>query len=224
LTACNQLFDLSLLIPQRTQNYCLSREITTDVLWQRLNNSNSKFSPNVKLLLKQIFDSMIVAFNYKYSLLEQTNEMKEKELKFYRCNLVKIHFKHVETLLRVIIQGQQEYNRQLTTNLLEPLTAIMTEYAKMERQPTEECLRTFLFTFKIHVDQFNELIQNLNEQVTTGVDQLFSETKQMMIKDIRQCQENLLDEFRQLNNKQEILTMNCEQSLNDLFRILNIST
>ncbi|CAF0811503.1 unnamed protein product [Didymodactylos carnosus] len=225
----NQLFDLSLLIPARpptlSKSPCIiSSEITTDVIWKRL--ASYKFSPNIKIILKSIFDSLIAAFNHKYSGLQLKTETKEKELEFYR-HITKIHYTHVQTVLKVITCGQMYFNEQLKNTLYEPLNNIMNEYHKMSKQPTENCLRTFLFTFKIHVDQFEETLHDLEELVKNGVkasEQLFIETNDTMITEIKRSQQNLLKEFHRLNEKQAKISMASEKSLDDLFDTLNISS
>ncbi|CAF0941811.1 unnamed protein product [Adineta steineri] len=93
----------------------------------------------------------------------------------------------------------------------------------MNNEKTDESLKSFLFTFKIHVDRFNEIIHDLYQQITDGsktIDQLFIQTNEQMWNDIEKQQKQLLNEISLI--KQENIS-NDTKSFDDIFYLLQIS-
>ena len=93
----------------------------------------------------------------------------------------------------------------------------------MNEEKTDESLKSFLFTFKIHIDQFNEIIHDLYQQITQGsqaIDQVFIETNEQMWKDIEQQQQQLADEIASL--RKEPATTDPKAS-DKLLRLLHMS-
>jgi len=93
----------------------------------------------------------------------------------------------------------------------------------MNNEKTDESLKSFLFTFKIHIDQLNEIVHDLYQQITDGskaIDQLFIQTNEQMWNDIEKQQKQLLDDISTIKNEQ-ILT--DEKSFDKLFHLLQIS-
>ncbi|CAF1520699.1 unnamed protein product, partial [Rotaria sordida] len=99
---------------------------------------------------------------------------------------------------------------------------IINDFNRMNNEKTDDSLKSFLFTFKIHIDQFNEIVHDLYQQITNGskaVDQLFIETNKQMWNDIEKQQKQLLDDISSIKNEQ-ILT--DEQSFDKLSHLLQI--
>ncbi|UJR20845.1 hypothetical protein I4U23_023955 [Adineta vaga] len=219
----NELFYLSILVPTRHQKCTFaSEQITTDLICQRI-NTQFRLSPNIKLYLQSIFDSLISVFNHEIHLLKLELNKKTQQLSFYRHSLTKIHCQYIQNFMEVLSKGQQSFNKQLQTILYEPLVNIMKEFNQMNNEKTDESLKSFLFTFKIHVDQFNEVLHDLYQQITDGskaTEQLFMETNEQMWKDIEKQQKQLLNEIS--STKQE--EIRCDKnSLYDLFHVLDLS-
>ena len=67
----------------------------------------------------------------------------------------------------------------------------------MNEEKTDASLKSFIFAFKIHIDQFNEVVHELYQQITEGskgIEQLFLQTNEQMWKEIEQQQKQLLDD------------------------------
>ncbi|CAF1025701.1 unnamed protein product [Adineta ricciae] len=214
----NELFYLSILVPTRHQKCTFdSEQITTEFLCQRI-NSQFRLSPNIKLYLQSIFNSLVSAFNHEIYLLKAELNMKTRQLSFYRHSLTKIHCQYIQNLIQILSTGQQSFNKQLQTVLYEPLVNIMKEFNKMNDEKSDESLKSFLFTFKIHVDQFNEILHDLYQQITDGskaTEQLFMETNEQMWRDIEQQQKQLIDEVSSIKHE--------NSSLNDVMNLLRMS-
>ena len=68
----------------------------------------------------------------------------------------------------------------------------------MNVEKTDDSLKSFLFAFKIHIDQFNEVVHDLYQQITEGsksVDQLFIQMNEQMWNDIEKQRKQLLDDI-----------------------------
>ncbi|CAF0999026.1 unnamed protein product [Adineta steineri] len=164
----NELFYLSILIPTRHQKCSFAPEqITSDLICQRI-NSQFRLSPNIKLYLQSIFDALIHSFNHEINLLKLELNIKTKQLSFYRHSLTTIHCQYIQNFIQILSTGQQSFNKQLQIQLYEPLVNIMKEFNRMNNEKTDESLESFLFTFKIHIDRFNEIIHDLYQQITDG--------------------------------------------------------
>ena len=180
-------------------------------------------SPNIKLYLQSIFDSLICSFNHEIHLLKLELNIKTKQLSFYRHSLTAIYCQYVQNLIQILSTGQQSFNKHIQKHLFEPLVTIIQEFNRMNNEKTDESLKSFLFTFKIHIDQFNEIVHDLYHQVTDGstaVDQLFIQTNEQMWNDIEKQQQELLDHISSIKNE-HIAT--DEQSLDKIFHLLKIS-
>jgi hypothetical protein len=97
---------------------------------------------------------------------------------------------------------------------------IIKEFNRMNEEKTDESLKSFLFTFKIHIDQFNEIVHDLYQQITEGskgIEQLFIQTNEQMWKDIEQQQKQLLDDLSTMKNEPN------RTSLDNLFHLLQMS-
>ena len=93
----------------------------------------------------------------------------------------------------------------------------------MNNEKTDESLKSFLFTFKIHIDQFNEIVHDLYQQITDGskaIEQLFIQTNEQMWNDINKQQKQLLDNIATVK-KEQILT--DEKPFDNLLHLLQIS-
>lgn len=166
------------------------------MICQRI-NAHFRLSPNIKLFLQSLFDSLICSYNHEINLLKSELNIKSKQLLFYRHSLSRIHSQYVQNLIEVLSLGQQSFNKQLQTHLYEPLVNVITDFNRMNNEKTDESLKSFLFTFKIHIDQFNEVVHDLYQQITNGskaVDQLFIETNKNMWNDIEKLQKKLLED------------------------------
>ncbi|CAF4567635.1 unnamed protein product [Rotaria sp. Silwood1] len=218
----NELFYLSILIPTKHQKCSFAPEqITTDLICQRI-NSQFRLSPNIKLYFQSIIDSLICSFNHEINLLKLELNIKTKQLSFYRHSLTNIHCQYIQNLIQILSTGQQSFNKQLQIHLYEPLVNIIKEFNRMNNEKTDDSLKSFLFTFKIHIDQFNEIIHDLYQQITDGskaVDQLFIETNEHMWNDIEKQQKQLLDDISSIK-KEQIST--DEQSFDKLSHLLQI--
>ena len=134
--------------------------------------------------------------------------IKTKQLSFYRHSLTNIHCQYIQNLIEILSNGQRLFNKQLQTHLYEPLVNILKEFNRMNNEKTDESLKSFLFTFKIHIDQFNEIIHDLYQQITDGskaTDQLFIQTNEQMWNDIEKQQKQLLDEISSIKKKLYII-------------------
>ncbi|CAF5216079.1 unnamed protein product, partial [Rotaria magnacalcarata] len=123
----------------------------------------------------------------------------------------------------ILSTGQQSFNRQIQTHLYEPLVNVIKDFNRMNNEKTDESLKSFLFTFKIHIDQFNEVVHDLYQQITDGskaVNQLFIETNKEMWNDIEKQQKKLLDDIS-LVNKEQMLT--DDRSFDKLSQLLEMS-
>lgn len=110
--------------------------------------------------------------------------------------------------MQILSMGQQSFNKQLQTQLYEPLVNIIKEFNRMSIDKTDESLKSFLFTFKIHIDQFNEVVHDLYQQITNGskgIDELFIQTNKQIMTDIEKQQRQLLDDIASIKS-QQILT------------------
>jgi hypothetical protein len=154
------------------------------------------------------------------NLLKSELAIKTKQLSFYRHSLTNIHCQYVQNLIGILSTGQQSFNKQLQTHLYEPLVNIIKEFNRMNEEKTDESLKSFLFTFKIHIDQFNEIVHDLYQQITEGskgIEQLFIQTNEQMWKDIEQEQKQLLDDLSTMKNEPN------RTSLDNLFHLLQMS-
>lgn len=164
-------------------------------------NAQFRLSPNIKLFFRTLFDSLLCAFNHQIHLLNSELTIKTKQLSFYRHSLANIHCQYIQNLIGILSSGQQSFNKQLQTHLYEPLVNIIKEFNHMNDEKSEESLKSFLFTFKIHIDQFNEIVHDLYQQITDGskgIDQLFIQTNEQMWKDIQCEQKRLLEQISQI--------------------------
>jgi hypothetical protein len=126
-------------------------------------------------------------------------------------------------LIKILSTGQQSFNKQLQTQLYEPLVNIIKEFNRMNNEKTDESLKSFLFTFKIHIDQFNEIVHDLYQQITNGskaTDQLFIQTNEQMWNDIDTQQKQLLDDITTIKQEQSLTD---EKSVDNLLHLLQIS-
>ncbi|CAF1621053.1 unnamed protein product [Rotaria magnacalcarata] len=221
--ATNELFYLSILVPTRHQKCSFAPEqITADLICQRI-NSQFRLSPNIKLVLQSMIDSLICSYNHELHLLKLESNIKTKQLSFYRHSLAKIHSQYIQNLIEILSTGQQSFNRQIQTHLYEPLVNVIKDFNRMNNEKTDESLKSFLFTFKIHIDQFNEVVHDLYQQITDGskaVNQLFIETNKEMWNDIEKQQKKLLDDIS-LVNKEQMLT--DDRSFDKLSQLLEMS-
>lgn len=122
--------------------------------------------------------------------------------------------------MQILSTGQQAFNQQLRTQLYEPLVDILKEFNRMNKDKTDESLKSFLFTFKIHLDQLNEVTQDLYQQFlhgSKGLEQLFLQTNEQMWKEIDQEQKHLIQQIANLKNQPN------EQSSDNLCDLLKIS-
>jgi len=90
----------------------------------------------------------------------------------------------------------------------------------MNSEKTDDSLKSFIFTFKINLDRFNEIIRDLYQQITDGskgIEQLFIETNQQMWKNIRQQQKQLFEQITSNQNQTN------EHSLEKIYELLNLS-
>ncbi|CAF4409010.1 unnamed protein product [Rotaria socialis] len=201
----NELFYLSILVPTRHQKCSFAPEqITTDLICQRI-NSQFRLSPNIKLVLQSMIDSLICSYNHELHLLKLESNIKTKQLSFYRHSLANIHSQYIQNLIEILSTGQQSFNRQIQTHLYEPLVNVIKDFNRMNNEKTDESLKSFLFTFKIHIDQFNEVVHDLYQQITDGskaVNQLFIETNEKMWSDIEKQQKKLLDDISLVKTEQ----------------------
>jgi hypothetical protein len=93
----------------------------------------------------------------------------------------------------------------------------------MNNEKTDESLKSFLFTFKIHIDQFNEIVHDLYQQITEGskvIDQLFIQTNEQMWNDIEKQQKQLLDEISSIKQEEVLID---KKSFDNLFHLLQIT-
>ena len=167
-------------------------------------NAQFRLSPNIKLFFRTLFDSLICSFNHQIHLLQSEVNIKTKQLSFYRHSLSNIHCQYIRNLIGILSTGQQSFNKQLQTRLYEPLVEIIKEFNRMSNEKTDESLKSFLFTFKIHIDQFNEIVHDLYQQITDGskgIEQLFIQTNEQMWKEIEDEQKQLLEQIAQMKNE-----------------------
>lgn len=170
-----------------------------------------------------MFNSLICSYNHEINLLKIELNIKSKQLSFYRNSLTTIHCQYIQNLIEILSTGQQSFNKQLQTHLYEPLVNIIKDFNRMNNDKTEESLKTFLFTFKIHIDQFNEITHDLYQQITDGskaVDQLFIQTNEQMWNEINQQQKQLLNDISTIKNQENLTD---EKSFENLVHLLNIS-
>jgi hypothetical protein len=167
---------------------------------------------------------LICSFNHEINLLKSELNIKTKQLSFYRHSLTNIHCQYIQNLIEIISTGQQSFNKQLQTHLYEPLVNIIKEFNRMNEEKTDESLKSFLFTFKIHIDQFNEIVHDLYQQITDGskgIEQLFIQTNEQMWKDIEQQQKQLIDNLSTIKNDSNLTD---PTSLDNLFHLLDVVT
>jgi len=89
----------------------------------------------------------------------------------------------------------------------------------MNSEKTDDSLKSFIFTFKINLDRFNEIIRDLYQQITDGskgIEQLFIETNRTH-DDIRQQQKQLFEQITSNQNQTN------EHSLEKIYELLNLS-
>lgn len=125
--------------------------------------------------------------------------------------------------MQILSTGQQAFNRQLQVRLYEPLLNIVTEFNRMTHDKTDESLKSFVFTFKIHLDRFNEVIRDLYEQITDGskaVEQVFMEANEQMWTTIDKQQKQLTDQIASV--KQEPTMTTNQTALEELSHLLQI--
>lgn len=167
-------------------------------------NAQFRLSPNIKLFFRTLFDSLICSFNHQIHLLKSELNIKTKQLSFYRHSLANIHCQYIKNLISILSTGQQSFNKQLQNRLYEPLVEIIKEFNRMNNEKTDDSLKSFLFTFKIHIDQFNEIVHDLYQQITDGskgIEQLFIQTNEQMWKEIEGEQQKLLEQISLIKNE-----------------------
>lgn len=167
-----------------------------------------------------MFDAVIAAYNHELKLLQLELNIKTKELSFYRHSLTTIHSEHIQNLFEMLSKGQKSFNEQLQRRFYEPLINVMNEYHRMSNDKTDESLKSFLFAFKIHLDQFNEIAQDLYEQIRRGtpaIDQLFIETNEQMWKQIQAEEKRFLEEIQSIKDDQR------SQPLHQCLDLLHLS-
>jgi len=192
------------------------------LICQRI-NSQFRLSPNIKLYLQSLLNSLICSFNHEINLLKLELNIKTKQLSFYRNSLTNIHCQYIQNLIKILSIGQQSFNKQLQIHLYEPLVNIIKEFNRMNNEKSDESLKSFLFTFKIHIDQFNEIVHDLYQQITDGskaIDQLFIQTNQQMWNDIEQQQKQLINDISTIKNEQILID---KKPFDNLFHLLQIS-
>ena len=173
------------------------------MICQRI-NAQFRLSPNIKLFFRTLFDSLLCAFNHQIHLLNSELNIKTKQLSFYRHSLTNIHCQYIQNLISILSTGQQSFNKQLQTHLYEPLVNIIKEFNRMNEEKTEDSLKSFLFTFKIHIDQFNEIVHDLYQQITDGskgIEELFIQTNEQMWKEIEREQKQLFEQISEIKNQ-----------------------
>lgn len=93
----------------------------------------------------------------------------------------------------------------------------------MNNDKTDESLKRFLFTFKIHLDQFNEILQDLYQQITNGskgIEELFKQTNEQMWNDIDKQQQQLLHDLSRIKSQDSLID---NKLFEKLVQLLNIS-
>lgn len=200
----SDLFFLSILVPTRPEKLSFASDrIRTDVICQRI-NEQFRLSPNIKIYLRTMFNALIVAFNHEIQLIQIESNIQKKQLEFYRRFLTKIQCEHVQNLVEILSNGQKLFNEQLQKRLYEPLVNIIKEFHRLNNEKSDEALKSFLFTFQIHLDRFNELVHELYEQIndgSKGVEQMFIETNQQMWKQIENQQKLLNDQIETIRKE-----------------------
>lgn len=124
-------------------------------------------------------------------------------------------------MTEILARGQQSFNRQLQTTLYEPLTEIIKQFHRMNEEKTDDSLKSFIFTFKIHLDRFNEVVHDLYQQITDGsqsIEKTFFEINQQMWKEIEQQQIQLVHEIHSIKQGQH---HDKNDSLEKMFELLN---
>ncbi|CAF1214252.1 unnamed protein product [Adineta steineri] len=151
------------------------------------------------------------------------NPIQTKQLSFYPHSFTTIHCQYIQNFIQILSTEQQSFNKQLQIQLYEPLVNITKEFNRMNNEENGESLKSFLFTFKIHIDRFYEIIHDLYQQITDGsktIDQLFIQIKEQIWNDIKKQQKQLLNEISLI--KQENISTD-KKSFNDIFYLLRIS-
>ena len=169
--------------------------IRSDLICQRI-NAEFRLSPNIKLYLQTMFDALIVEFNHELKLVQLEAKIQRKQLEFYRRSMTKLQCEHVQNLVEILSNGQKLFNEQLQKRLYEPLVTLITEFQRLNKEKSDEALKSFFFTFQIHLDRFNEIVYELYEQIndgSKGVDELFRQTNAQMWKQI-EAEEKRLNE------------------------------
>ena len=170
-----------------------------------------------------MFDALIACFNHEIQLLQIELKIQNKQLSFYRQTLMNIHCEHIRQLIEILSNGQHSFNKQLQLTLYEPLVILVKEFQRMSEQKTDESLKSFLFTVQIHIDRFNEVIQDLYQQITVGsqsVDRFFIETNEQMWKSIEQEQLKLIDQIESIQTQE---MPKDSKPFDKLIQLLNLS-
>jgi hypothetical protein len=95
----------------------------------------------------------------------------------------------------------------------------------MTTSKTDESLKSFLFTFQICLDQFNEILRDLYEQVTHGsqtIEQIATDLHRSMWKDIEQEQTNVRDRIVSIKQEQDVAQH--VTAFDELVQLLHIDT
>jgi len=149
--------------------------------------------------------------------------LKNRQLLFYRHHLTAIHCTYIQNLFGILSNGQKAFNQQLQTRLYEPLSNLMREFDRMSNEKTDATLKSFLFIFKIHTDQFNEILRDLSEQITNGAkgtDQLFIDMNDKMWQEIKREQQLLTEKIATMKHEQMANATVADKSIDDLVRTL----
>lgn len=213
-----KLFDLSLLVPSAPSKSIKANAINSFSEEKFLNRLKSFELPKQKReMVEMLVQSYIIASNYHRNMKNIENLAINEEIKFYR-SCYALQKDYIESVINGFKCTYERFMNNLSENLKNPLTELISKFWKMKNESSEANLREFLQYFKETTckfktileifDQFpqNDAITETFNQVVLQLDNEITNLNKDFLKKASSFQEELIETNELIEQSEQVLT------------------
>lgn len=155
---CHDLMCLSLLVPEAPWGALKGTElqpVTVDAILERL-------PPSIrgKMEVKSVLEASVKSFNYQQHMASVKCSGLQAELQFHK-SVYDAQVNYIQCLFQALRDGYKVFEQSLQETVCHPVQGILTLYAELSQEVSDEALKRFLLAFKSQHPQLLSMVEKL---------------------------------------------------------------
>ncbi|XP_041465194.1 uncharacterized protein LOC121415884 [Lytechinus variegatus] len=217
---CQDLVSLSILVPAAPWPL-LSKSVIPEIKIDDVMTALPTFPRNKQQQVKSVIDAVIKASNYSRRVSKMEAKACVEELRFHQA-LYDVQFKYMDSLYAAVREAYMMFEDSIQKTLCDPMKEVMSSFERLKQTASEEALREFLTSFKLHKSQLETAVEGLTQTRGQGAEAI-SEHGDQFLDAVKAVAEKTAKERDRLAEELEEVKRMRDQHLMEGMEVLRVA-